>query len=60
MQKNSTTPIRVNKVKVAFSKKMMTAYGGLSLMASFFKQIRLREAIESAVPVQERSPNTAR
>ena len=58
MQKNSTTPIRVNKVKVAFSKKMMTAYGGLSLMASFFKQIRLREAIESAVPVQERSPNS--
>lgn len=58
MHKDSTTTIWVNKVKIAFSKKKMTAYGGLSLMAAFFKQIRLREAIERAVPVREVSPNS--
>jgi hypothetical protein len=58
MQKDSTTTIWVNKVKIAFSKKKMTAYGGLSLMAAFFKQIRLREAIERVVPVREVSPNS--
>lgn len=58
MRKNSTTPMQVNKVKITFSKKMMTAYGGLILMASFFKQINLRDAIEDTVPVRERSPNS--
>jgi len=58
MQKDSTTTIWVNKVKIAFSKKKMTAYGGLSLMAAFFKQIRLREAIERVVPVREVSPKS--
>jgi hypothetical protein len=58
MQKKSTTTIQVNTVKIAFSKKKMTAYGGLSLMAAFFKQIRLREALESAILFREHSPNS--
>jgi hypothetical protein len=57
MQKKSTTIIEVNKVKITFTKKKMTAYGGLSLMAAFFKQIQLKEAIEKVIPIRECSPN---
>lgn len=35
----------------------MTAYGGFSLLAGFFKKIRLKEALEEIVPVKEISPN---
>jgi len=58
MQKNSTTTIRVNKVKIAFSKKKMTAYGGFSLIASFFEKIGFSQMIERAMPIVERSPNS--
>ncbi|MCX5798773.1 MAG: hypothetical protein NTU90_04305, partial [Proteobacteria bacterium] len=58
MHKNSTTTIEVNKVKITFTRKKMTAYGGFSLIAGFFQQIRLREAIETAIPVRECSPNS--
>lgn len=46
MQRHSIMPIRIKKVKIAFSKNMMTAYTGLSRMDSFFKYIRVQEAIE--------------
>jgi len=36
----------------------MTAYGGFSLLANFFKQIKLKEAIETIMPIQEYSPNS--
>ena len=58
MQTHSITTIQVNKVKIAFSKKMMTAYGALSLVASFFERIGLKDAIENAIPFQELSPNS--
>lgn len=37
MQKNSNTTIRVDKVKIAFSKKKMAAYGGFFLIDFFRK-----------------------
>lgn len=58
MQKNSTTTIQVNKVKIAFSKKKMTAYGGFSLIASFFEKIGFSQMIEKTMPIAERSPNS--
>jgi hypothetical protein len=58
MHKKSITSIDVNKVKITFTRKKMTAYGGLSIMAAFFKQIRLKEAIEKAIPIRECSPNS--
>ena len=58
MQKNSTTTIQVNKVKIAFSKKKMTAYGGFSIIASFFQRIGFSQMIEKAMPIVEHSPNS--
>jgi hypothetical protein len=57
MQKDNNIIHEVNKVKVKFTKKSMTAYGGFSLLASFFEKIELREHIETIIPIQEKSPN---
>jgi hypothetical protein len=57
MQTNSTTTPQVNKVKITFTKKMMTAYGGFALIASFFEQIGFAGMIENAMPIDECSPN---
>jgi Transposase DDE domain group 1 len=57
MQKNSTTRPQVNKVKITFTKRKMTAYGGFGLLASFFERIGFARMIEKAMPIEERSPN---
>lgn len=57
MQKNSTTTVKVNKVQIAFTKRKMTAYGGFSLIASFFERIGFAQMIEKAIPIRECSPN---
>jgi hypothetical protein len=41
MHRNSTTMPQVNKVKILFTKRQMTAYGGFTLLASFFQRIGL-------------------
>jgi Transposase DDE domain group 1 len=58
MQKNSTTMPQVNKVRIAFTKRKMTAYGGFALIASFFERIGFAQMIEKAMPVVECSPNS--
>lgn len=35
----------------------MTAYGGFSLLASFFEKIKFREIIDNSIPLHETSPN---
>jgi hypothetical protein len=57
MQKNSTTTAQVNKVRITFTKRKMTAYGGFALIASFFEQIGFAGMIEKAMPIEECSPN---
>lgn len=57
MQKNFTTTAEVNEVKVVFTKRKMTAYGGFALLASFFERIGFAQTIEKAMPIEERSPN---
>jgi len=57
VQHNNSTKIKINKVKIRFTTKKLTAYGGFSLLAAFFEKIRLREAIQKAIPVKEVSPN---
>jgi len=39
MQSKCTTKIEINKVGIEFTKKKITAYGGFSLLASFFRLI---------------------
>jgi hypothetical protein len=57
MQKNSTTTPQVNKVRIAYTKRKMTAYGGFALIAAFFERIGFAQMIEKAMPISERSPN---
>jgi hypothetical protein len=57
MQRNSTTTPQVNKVKITFTKRKMTAYGGFALLASFFERIGFAGMIENAMPIEECSPN---
>ena len=52
MQRHSITPIRIKKVKIAFSKNMMTAYTGLSRMDSLYTGTGGNRT------VQEHSPNS--
>lgn len=58
MQRNFTTTPQVNKVKITFTKRKMTAYGGFALLASFFERIGFAGMIEKAMPITECSPNT--
>jgi len=58
MQGHNSTNIEINKVKIRFTSKEMTSYGGFSLLAAFFEKIRLKEWIEQAIPIQELSPNS--
>jgi hypothetical protein len=57
MQKNSTMTPLVNKVRITYTKRKMTAYGGFALIASFFERIDFVQMIEKAMPISERSPN---
>jgi len=58
MQSKCTTKIEINKVRIEFTGKKLTAYGGFSLLASFFERIKLRELLEEVLPVKESSPNS--
>jgi hypothetical protein len=58
MHQKSTTVGHVNKVKITFTRRKMTAYGGFALIAAFFRQIGFAEMIERAVPIVESSPNS--
>ena len=50
--------VELNKVMISFTNKKVTAYGGFSLLALFFKKIYFREEIETIIPVKESSPNS--
>ncbi|HZV45972.1 MAG TPA: hypothetical protein VFG06_01325, partial [Thermodesulfovibrionales bacterium] len=43
MQSKCITKIEINKVRIAFTEKKMTAYGGFSLLALFFERINLTD-----------------
>jgi hypothetical protein len=57
MQSKCTTKIEINKVRIGFTEKKMTAYGGFSLLALFFERINLRGILQEAIPIRENSPN---
>jgi hypothetical protein len=57
-QRNCTPDIRINQVKIAFTPKPITAWGGIAtLIAKFFEVIKLREWVERIIPFAETSPN---
>ena len=57
VQQNTTTKLEVNKVKIEFTDKEITAYGGYSLLAKFFDKIALRKELDNIIGVKESSPN---
>lgn len=44
-------------LKIKFTSKMMTAYGGFTLLSRLFEKLDLQSAIETMVPFCETSPN---
>jgi hypothetical protein len=58
MHSKSTTKIEINKVRISFTGKKITAYGGFSLLAAFFEKVHLRGAIEAIIPIKETSPSS--
>lgn len=57
MHQKSITANYVNKVRITFTRRRMSAYGGFALIAAFFRQIGFVEMIEQTLPVTESSPN---
>ncbi|KJJ85156.1 transposase family protein [Candidatus Omnitrophus magneticus] len=60
VKENDNIICEVNKVKICFTDKEITAYGGYSLLSKFFDKIKLREYIERILPIKEESPNSPR
>jgi hypothetical protein len=57
MPAKSIRILEQSRVKLNFTKKPMTAYGGLVILAKLFEKLRLKENIERMFPFEERSPN---
>lgn len=49
--------LQTSPVKLNFTKKLMTPYGGFVLLAKLFEKVELKEHIEQIFPVVESSPN---
>ena len=46
-----------SSVKLNFTQKLMTPYGGFALLAKLFEKVELKEHLEQIFPVVETSPN---
>ena len=58
MLQKSTKFLKSGHVKLAFTNKAMTAYGGFSLIAKLLEKIEFQQHIEQMIPFQEISPNS--
>ena len=57
MTENAEKIHQINGIKIGYTGKKITSYGGFSLLAMFFKKIGINEALETIIPIKERSPN---
>ena len=56
--KKTTSALKVSQVRIEFTKKPLTAWGGIcTIIAKYFESIDLRNWIESNIPITETSPN---
>ena len=58
MQAKSIKFLENSNLEMSFTGKMMTSYGGFSLLAKLFEKIELHENLERIFPVIEISPNS--
>jgi len=49
--------LETNRVKLSFTNKAITAYGGFALLAKLFEKLDLQSSIERMIPFREISPN---
>jgi hypothetical protein len=56
---NMAASLTVNQVKIEFTDKPLTAWGGLAtLLGKFIEKIHFREWVEENVPIEEKSNNS--
>ena len=58
MQTKSIKFLQNSNIEMSFTGKMMTSYGGFSLLAKLFEKIELHQNLERIFPVTEISPNS--
>lgn len=58
MRTKSTKFLENSNIEMSFTEKMMTSFGGFSLLAKLFEKIELHENLERIFPVVETSPNS--
>ncbi len=58
MSTKSTKFLENSNIEMSFTEKMMTSYGGFSLLAKLFEKLELHENLEMIFPVIELSPNS--
>jgi len=58
-QKNNTAPFSVNQVRIEFTRKPITPFGGIAtVVAKFLEAIQFRGWVERALPIRETSNNS--
>jgi len=58
MSKKYDIDLGKGKIKISFTEKVMTSFGGLSLLSAFFKKIELANFLNTAFPIVENSNRT--
>ncbi len=57
MSKKYELDLGKGKIKIGFTSKPLTSYGGLSLLAAFFDKIKFNEFVEQLFSLKEISNN---
>jgi hypothetical protein len=58
MREKSIKFLENSNIEMSFTNKMMTSYGGFSLLAKLFEKLNLQETLETIFPVEEISRNS--
>ncbi len=57
-KRRNSKSLKVNQVKIQFTNKPITAWGGLAtIVAKLLEVLEFRSWVESAIPIEERSNN---
>lgn len=55
--KNAEKIHQINGINIGYTDKIITSYGGFSLIAKFFEKAGVKEALKKIMPIRETSPN---
>jgi len=57
VSENSQKIHQIHGIKIGYTDKKITSYGGFSIIAAFFKKVGVKEALVKIMPIKETSPN---